>query len=335
MRIGLIGVGRIGAHHARTLAALDGVGQVVVADADAARADALAAGMAAGVTSAPVVDVLRRGAVDGVVIAASTAAHTELLMAAVGAGVPAFCEKPVAPDIAGTIRVRDAIMGAETLVQMGFQRRFDEGHVAVRAAVADGSLGWLHAVRSQTLDPAPPPAAYIATSGGIFRDCCVHDFDAIRWVTGREIAEVCATGANRGAAFFAAAGDVATAAAILTLDDGTFGHVAASRYNASGYDVRFEALGSAGSVVAGVDPHTPVRAVGREALSPAGPAYSGFADRFAAAYVAELETFVGLIGSRGQSPCTVDDALAATYVAEAAELSRHERRTVSVSDVTR
>src|SRR5215470_1101321 len=100
------------------------------------------------------------------------------------------------------------------------------------------------------MDPAPPPPAYVATSGGFFRDCSVHDFDAIRWVTGREIAEVYAVGANRGAGFFAEAGDVDTAAAVLTLDDGTIALVSGTRYNALGYDVRLEVLGSAGDLVA-------------------------------------------------------------------------------------
>src|SRR6202000_1624541 len=105
-------------------------------------------------------------------------------------------------------------------VQIGFQRRFDVGYLALRAAVAAGELGWVHTLRATTMDPAPPPAGYVATSGGFFRDCSVHDFDAIRWVTGQEVAEVYAVGANRGADFFRAAGDVDTAARLPLLTDG-------------------------------------------------------------------------------------------------------------------
>ncbi len=336
MRIGLVGVGRIGAVHARTLTGLDAVDQLVIADQDQQRAKALAGTLDAApdrVQVATDAAALLASRPDGVVIAASTAAHTELLHAAVAAGVPAFCEKPVASNITATVAVRDAVVAADVLVQMGFQRRFDAGHVAARAAVAGGALGWLHSVRSQTCDPAPPPAAYIATSGGIFRDCCVHDFDAIRWVTGREVVEVYATGSNRGEAFFAESGDVATASALLTLDDGTLATVTATRYNAAGYDVRFEALGSAGSFAAGLDSSTPIQTAPAAGGWPDGPAYRTFADRFAGAYAAELATFVDLIAAAGETPCSVEDALQATYLAEAAELSREQRRPVRVAEV--
>ena len=156
--------------------------------------------------------------------------------------------------------------------------------------MASGELGWLHTVRSTTLDPAPPPAAYVAVSGGIFRDCSVHDFDTIRWVTGREVVEVYATGANRGDELFAEAGDVDTAAAVLTLDDGTLAVVSNTRYNPRGHDVRLELHGSDGQ-------HRrrpggpPAAALGRARrhLPRRGALHCFFMDRFAAAYRAELD----------------------------------------------
>jgi myo-inositol 2-dehydrogenase / D-chiro-inositol 1-dehydrogenase len=113
------------------------------------------------------------------------------------------------------------VEAADVPVQIGYQRRFDAAFQAARAAVASGELGWLHTVRSTTLDPAPPPAAYVAVSGGIFRDCSVHDFDSIRWVTGREVVEVDATGGNRGHELFAEAGDAATTCAWSCTAPGT------------------------------------------------------------------------------------------------------------------
>ena len=101
-----------------------------------------------------------------------------------------------------TAEVLRRVAGGGVPVQIGYPRRFDAGFAAARAAVASGELGWLHTVRSTTLDPAPPPDAYLAASGGIFRDCAVHDYDAVRWVTGREVVEVYATGGNRGAEIF-------------------------------------------------------------------------------------------------------------------------------------
>ena len=130
-------------------------------------------------------------------------------------------------------------------MHVGFQRRFDAGYRRAREAVRSGELGFVHTIRANTHDQSPPPAAYIPTSGGLFRDCCIHDFDIIRFVTGLEVATVFATGANKGDEFFAEGGDVDTAAALLTLDDDTLVSVTATRYNGGGHDVRMEVMGSA------------------------------------------------------------------------------------------
>ena len=130
--------------------------------------------------------------------------------------------------------------------QIGFQRRFDAGYGAARDALRSGALGELRRVHALTGDREPPAADYIPSSGGIFRDCHVHDFDILRWVTGREVVEVYAVGANRGAAFFAEAGDVDESAAVLTLDDGTLVTLQGSRYNGGGHDVRMELAGTDG-----------------------------------------------------------------------------------------
>jgi myo-inositol 2-dehydrogenase / D-chiro-inositol 1-dehydrogenase len=333
VRLGLVGTGRIGAHHAATLSTLPEVDSLVVTDVDSARARRTAHAVHA--TCAADADELFAAGLDGVVIATATAAHPELILRAVAAGVPVFCEKPVASDIPGTLRVAAAVAGSAVPVQIGFQRRFDPGYAAARGAVRAGELGWVHTVRATTMDPAPPPASYVATSGGFFRDCSVHDFDAIRWVTGREVEQVYAVGANRGEEFFREAGDVDTAAALLTLDDGTLGLVSGTRYNAAGYDVRLEVLGSAGDLVAGLDDRVPLWSAEPGVAWPAGPAYPGFLERFRSAYQAELTVFVDVAAGRVPSPCTVTDALEAFYVAEACELSRREHRPVALADVRR
>lgn len=331
MRLGLAGTGRIGTAHARILEDLPAVESVVVADIDPARARATAGAL--GVEFAAGIDELFSARPDGLVVATATDAHPELVIRAVEAGIPVFCEKPVAADIAGTLDVIERTKGCGVEVQIGFQRRFDPGHLAARSAVAEGKLGRLHTLRATTLDPAPPPAEYIPRSGGLFRDCSVHDFDAIRWVTGREVVEVYALGTNRGAEFFARAGDVDTAAAVLTLDDDTIALVSATRYNGAGYDVRLELLGSRDSIAVGVDERTPLSSVEPGVPRPAGPAYPHFLDRFQAAYVRELAAFADVVAGRCASPCTPADALEAFYVAEACELSRRQRRPVSISEV--
>lgn len=330
MKIGLAGAGRIGARHAETLRELPEVESVVIADANPGRAHELATKYRAQAVDS--VDALFAAGFDGLVVAAATDAHAELVMRAAAIGRPVFCEKPVAPDVVGTLQVIEAIAEAGVVAQIGFQRRFDAGHAAMRAAVTAGSLGWLHTLRSCTLDPAPPPAAYIPGSGGLFRDCVVHDIDGIRFVTGREIVQAMAVGANRGADFFSASGDVDTAAALLTLDDGTIALVSATRYNGAGYDVRLEAFGSRDSLVTGLDEHTPLTSAGTVA-GPSGGAYGGFLERFGPAYQAELAAFVALVAGRGESHCPPEDALEALYVAEACERSRTEGRVVMIEEV--
>jgi myo-inositol 2-dehydrogenase/D-chiro-inositol 1-dehydrogenase len=318
MQVGLIGLGRIGAVHAETLRRLAQVDRLLVADIDPARARS-----SGGVSS---VGELFASRPDAVVIAAPTPAHPELISQAAAARVPVFCEKPVAPTLAETRQVLARVAAAGIPLQVGFQRRFDRGFIALRDAVRSGRLGWLHTLRACTSDPAPPHPSFLPGSGGILRDCSVHDFDAIRWLTGREVATVYAAGANRGESFFAEAGDVDTAAALLTLDDGTLAVCTTTRYNGAGYDVRLEACGSAGSMMAGLAPEESLSSGG-------GQRYRGFLDRFGAAYAAELECFLEVAAGRRSSPCSGEDALAAQVVAEAAELSRRQGRAVAVADV--
>jgi myo-inositol 2-dehydrogenase / D-chiro-inositol 1-dehydrogenase len=331
MRLGLIGLGRIGAFHAATLSALPAVDSLVVCDAVPARTKSVVERHGAEAVDTP--SALFAAGIDGVVIAAATDAHPELVIAAVDAGLPAFCEKPLARTSADAVRVRDYVVAAGATVQIGYPRRFDPAFLAARAAVSAGELGWLHTVRSTTLDPAPPPVEYVAASGGIFRDCTVHDIDAIRWVTGQEVREVYATGSNRGAPFFAEFGDVDTAAVVLTLVDGTLAVVSNSRYNARGYDVRLELHGSDDSIAAGLEDRLPLRSVEPGTTFPAGPPHNFFMDRFATAFRAELAGFADVVAGVRPSACTVDDALESSWVAEACTVSLHHHRPVLMEEI--
>ncbi|AOW92163.1 dehydrogenase [Rhodococcus sp. WMMA185] len=330
-RMGVIGLGRIGSYHARNLIGMDGVDALVVTDADANRIGDVTTELA--VAAAPDQDALFESGVDAVLIAASSGSHAELIEAAVKRGIPTFCEKPVAESIESSLRVLRAVEQTTVPVQIGFQRRFDPAFVAAYDAVRAGDVGWLHTLRSTTLDPAPPPVSYIAQSGGIFRDCAIHDFDIVRWVSGREVVSVFATGTNQGDPAIAEAGDVDTAAAVLTLDSGALAVVSNTRYNARGYDSRLEVLGSIDSVVAGLDERLPLRSVDPDAQFPSGVPHSFFMDRFADAYRVELETFIEVAAGRQPSPCTLADAVESAWVAEAAALSLEEGRPVTISEV--
>jgi myo-inositol 2-dehydrogenase/D-chiro-inositol 1-dehydrogenase len=322
LHIGLVGAGRIGAMHARNLSGLAGIDRLTITDMNLAQAKSVADEIGAGLADdVPALLGSSGGGVDGLVIAAPTAAHPELIAAGVDAGLPVFCEKPVAPDVPTSLPVLDHVAARGGTVQIGHQRRFDVGYLAARRAYRAGELGWIHSIRAVTCDQTPPPVAFIATSGGLFRDCSVHDFDVIRWLTGREIVEVWARGSNNGDPEIGKVGDVDTALAVCTLDDGTLATVIASRYNGGGHDVRLEIQGSAGSIAVGLDNHTALRSAEPGIDFPSGPPHTTFAERFAQAYRDQMAAFLELVRGERSNPCTPEEAVAASVVADAAQAS--------------
>jgi myo-inositol 2-dehydrogenase/D-chiro-inositol 1-dehydrogenase len=331
MRLGLLGVGRIGAFHAEILAGLPTVEELVISDPVSALAEQAAGRLGARTAGTP--EAVLASGVDGMIIAAPTIFHAELIELCVGAGLPTFCEKPVAPDNDEAARLARRIAHTGVQVQIGYPRRFDPAFAAARAAVAGGDLGTVHTVRSTTLDPAPPSRAYLAASGGIYRDCAVHDFDAVRWVTGQEVTEVYAAGTNQDAEWFGELGDVHTASAVLTLDGGALAVVSNTRYNARGHDVRLEVHGTRDSLAAGLGPGLPLRSAEPGVSFPDGKPFTFFMDRLAEAFRAELTAFTEVVAGRRASPCTVLDAIETGWVAEACTLSLREHRPVQIEEV--
>lgn len=319
LHLGLAGVGRIGVMHARNVVTTPGVGRLTVADVDTVRARSVADEL--GVEAAVDVDALLASGIDGLIVATGTAQHPELIRAGVEAGIPVFSEKPVAPDVALSLPVLDFIAAHDGVVRIGHQRRYDAGYLEAKRAHSTGELGWLHAIRAVTCDVTPPPVSFLATSGGLFRDCSVHDFDVIRWITGREVVEVYARGSNNGDPEIGAVGDVDTALAVCTLDDGTLAVVTASRYNGAGHDVRLELQGSAGSLLVGLDERSALRSAEPGVEFPTGTPHTTFAERFADAYRAEIAAFADLVRGIDGELCRPEDAVAASRVADAAQES--------------
>ena len=331
MRVAVLGAGRIGALHSRLLAEHPDVDTVVVADERPERAVEVAAavrGEAAGIAEAI-------EAADATVITAATSAHLELIGASLDAGVPCFCEKPIALDLAETAAVVERVEREDAVLQIGFQRRFDRGYSEARRLVDSGEIGTLFTVRLATHDPDPPHAEYIAHAGGIFRDLHIHDFDSLRWVTGREAAEVYAVGVVRQYRWFEEYGDFDTAAALVRMDDGVLAVLTGGRRDRLGYDVRAELVGSEDSVAVGLDPATPIRSLepGAEQLFH-DPRHANFAARFEPAYRAELSHFLDLARGQADNPCTARDALEALRIAVAADRSAAEGAPIAVADVT-
>ena len=332
LHLGVVGVGRIGLFHARTLLGLEGVASLTIADADSGRAKKVAADLGAGAVDSP--EALVEAGVDAVVIATSTPAHAPLLTLAAQAGLPAFCEKPVSLELELLDELIEAVERAGTLVQIGFQRRFDAGYRAAHDAVVAGALGKLLVLRAATHDPKPPPQEYIAEAGGIYRDLHIHDFDAIRFVTGLEVVNVYADGAVRETAWFEQHGDVDTAAAVLRLAGGALAVVTGTRHDPLGYDVRLEVFGTGDSIAVGLDQRSPLRSVEPGAPASDGNGYANFMERFEPAYRGELESFVTTVRDGGPSPCSLAEARAALVIALAADRSRAEQRLVSIEEVS-
>lgn len=330
MKIALLGAGRIGHLHCRLLSETPGVDRVIVADTDVDRAASLAT--EAGATAAPSIHAALQLA-DAVVITAATNAHATLIRTAIERRLPTFCEKPLADDLTTTREVAAEIERSGIQFQLGFQRRFDQGYGEARRMLASGALGTLYAVRLAGHDPQPPHEAYIPTSGGLFRDFSIHDFDILRWMTGSEVAEVYADGAVRGFPVFAKYGDVDTAVATLRMVDGPLAVLTVARHDPLGYDIRAELFGSLDSISVGMGPRTPLRSVEPGVPPPAGPAWPNFLDRFEAAYRAEFRAFVQVAAGSMASPCTAHDGVAALVVAEAATRSLHEHRPIRIDDI--
>src|SRR5918997_3678986 len=329
MRVGLLGAGRIGSLHAAVISGRPEVEAVFVGDVDMGRARALAEEV--GGEAGTIEEIIDRGP-DAVVIAASTSAHAGLIEAAVDAGIPAFCEKPIALGHEETLEIVERAESSGAVLQIGFQRRFDAGYVEAKRLIDDGSVGTLYSVRLATHDPEPPHEGYIPVSGGIFRDLHIHDFDVLRWLVGSEVEEVYATGSVREFDVFARHGDVDTAAALLTMADGVVAVLTGGRQDPLGYDVRTEIFGSGDSIAVGLDGRTPLRSVEPGAPPVAEKAYPNFRVRFEDAYRAELGHFLRLARGEAENPCTARDALEALRVAMAADLSLAERRPVRLSE---
>lgn len=329
MQLGVVGAGRIGAVHLQTLEAVQTADTVMVADAVMARATHLASQHD---FATPVdLDTIFTTA-DAVVIASSTDSHAPLLKRAAAAGIPAFCEKPIALDLDTTRSAIAAVESAGITVQMGFQRRYDPAILRIRSAVASGEAGTVYLVRSQTHDPEPPPLSYLPVSGGIFKDCMIHDIDAVRFVTGQEVVAVFATGAALGFPAISDLGDVDSATVILEMSDGTLGQLSALRHDPLGYDVRLEAFGSGASLAAGWSDRTPIESTEPGVPAPSDPVV-GWLDRFGAAYRAEMEAFVRVVAGDEAPASTHVDAYEDLRVASACDISLAEGRRVLLEEV--
>jgi myo-inositol 2-dehydrogenase/D-chiro-inositol 1-dehydrogenase len=328
LRIGVIGVGRIGSMHADLLERqVPGATVAGVYDADPAAA------RAAGTPAFADVDALLAG-VDAVAICSSTETHADLIVAAAAAGKAIFCEKPISLDLAEVDRALAAVQDAGVPFQIGFNRRFDPAHAAVRDAVARGDVGDPQLVRISSRDPEPPPPEYVRGSGGIFLDMTIHDFDMARFVTGSEVVEVFARGAVRIDPSFADADDVDTALITLVHEDGCLTAIDNSRQAVYGYDQRVEVFGSRG-MAASENPyaHSGVVRTAEGTRMSALPHF--FLERYIPSYLREWDAFVRAVRAGSAPEVGPADARAPLVIGLAAWRSLREGRPIRIEEVPR
>ena len=327
IQVGLFGAGRIGKIHAGNVVRQPGVKLKFVVDVNTAAAHELASAHRAEVVSAETVFADKE--VQAIVVATSTDTHADLILRAAAAGKATFCEKPVDLTVDRARACAQAVRQAKITCMIGFQRRFDPTFAALKARLAAGEIGDPEMLVVTSRDPGPPPADYIARSGGIFRDMLIHDFDIFRWILDDEAASVYATGSCLVDPALARADDVDSTAVTIRTGRGLLAQINTSRRAAYGYDQRFEVLGSRGMLQAGNHRPTEVRASTATSVACDKPEHF-FLERYRAAYASEMAHFFESLASGKPVRTTIDDGVAALELAEAATMSWREQRIVEL-----
>lgn len=325
--VALFGAGRIGQIHARNLVADRGARLRYVVDADAVAAARLSAETGAQVVDAAT--ALGDAAVRAILVASPTDTHAELIRAGAQAGKAIFCEKPLDLDVARAAATLRAVDSAQTLLAIGFNRRFDPAFDRLQREIVAGRVGRVEVVSITSRDPAPPPPSYVARSGGLFRDMMIHDLDMARWLLGEEPASVYARGSALVDPEIGEAGDIDTAVVVLETARGQLCQITNSRRCAYGYDQRIEVFGSAGLVRADNVTATTVEAADAAGFS-REPALPFFLERYAAAYRIELGEFLKALRGEPARIATGHDGLRALQLADAAQRSLDEGGPVTV-----
>lgn len=333
LKIGVIGAGRIGKVHTETIARSVPEARVVaIADVNLAAAKELAARVNVASVSDDYRKVIQNPDVDAVIICSPTDAHAQHTIETAEAGKHVFCEKPIALDLPTITKVNDTVERCGVKFMVGFNRRFDANFKKVKQMVVERKVGDLHVVKITSRDPGPPPAEYIAVSGGMFLDMTIHDFDMARFIAGKDVVEVFAVGGVMVDPAIGKAGDIDTAVITLVFEGGTLGIIDNSRKAVYGYDQRLEVFGSGGMVkVDNTAPDT------HDYYGPDGVHSSlplnFFMDRYIDAYASEIKEFCQAVGENKPVSVGGRDGLMSVAIGLAAKRSLAEHRPVKVAEV--
>jgi len=329
-KVALLGAGRMGQVHARNAAAHPRLELAAVVDRNADVAQGLAAELGCAVATADA--VLADPDIAAVLVATSTTTHLECVLAALAAGKAVFCEKPLDLDLARLRAHAAELARPPQPLYVAFNKRFDPHFVALKRRLDAGEIGALESLHLISHDPAPPPPAFIPTSGGLFRDFTIHDFDTAGWLLDETPAELFAWASCLVDPAIAEAGDVDTARLILRCASGKLCVISNTRRSGYGYDQRAEAYGSNGAAFVGN-----VRVATTESWTEDGalaaPIQPGFQSRYAASYAAELDHFAAVLAGEAEPLTGYAASIAALALADAAARSVASGAPVKVSDV--
>jgi len=333
VRIGLIGVGRIGQLHARHLAhRIPGAELAAIADVNEAAAKECAARLGVPCALGDYHELLDNAAIDAVAICSSTDTHARIVGEAAEAGKHIFCEKPIDQSLAKIDQALAAVKKAGVKLQVGFNRRFDANFARIRQAVASGEIGQPHILHIISRDPGPPPIAYVKVSGGLFLDMTIHDFDMARFIIGDEVEEVYTAAGVMVDPAIGAAGDLDTALITLRFVSGVIGVIDNSRQAVYGYDQRVEVLGSNGS--AACDNNYPNAAVVSDAAHVRRDLpLNFFIERYTDSFITEVTAFVDAVLNDTPVPVTGEDARVPVVMGLAARKSHDEHRPVRLDEI--
>lgn len=333
LNIGIIGAGRIGKVHAESLAfRIPEAQPSMITDLNLDEARNVAERFGIPTVAADAARILNDSAVEAVLICSSTDTHAGLIVEAARAGKHIFCEKPVDHSLERIDEALEAVERAGVKLQIGFNRRFDSNFARVRAAVAGGEIGVPQMVHIISRDPAPPPAAYVKRSGGMFLDMTIHDFDMARFLINDEVEELYTAAGVMVDPAIGAEGDVDTAVITLRFRNGVIGTIDNSRKAVYGYDQRVEVFGSAGSIA------TANRFANQAVLATAESVHQDlplnfFMERYTESFVNEMRSFVQAVLEDRPTPVAGIDGRIPVVMALAARKSYLERRPVRLEEV--
>jgi inositol 2-dehydrogenase len=334
LKVGVIGVGRLGKVYVRDLSSrIPETTVAAVADADRALAGRVADEFGVPNAYGSADELIADRNVDAIVIVTPTHVHRENVIAAAESNKPTFCEKPPALTLAECSAMASAVAKSGTFFQMGFMRRFDPGYAAAKEKIAQGAIGRPVVFKSSSRDPFRPSLEYAnpASSGGIMVDMGIHDFDLARWFMG-DVDTVSASGAVLAYPEMASIGDIDNAIATLEFADGRLGVVDLTRNGVYGYDISTELLGDAGTLRIGYLRETPVLTMTKNNVSHDTVPY--FMERFERAYAIQLQNFAQNVLQGREPAVTLHDGVEALRTALAATAAHQRRQRVSVSSIT-